>query len=337
MKRSKVLTLAHQTCMQFLDNGGPLLGAALSFYALLSIGPLLLVVLSVARYALSHLSLSCSDDLYAPIAAWMQPQAARGLTTLLDNFRNTQAVGSAGFFGSIVLLWSATRLLRQLQDALHQLWHVRSGNVSVGRSVWAKLKQQGMALGMLLLCGGLLVLSVAMGSAAAVLRGAFKAVLPGSELLWSTMTLGTTILVLSTLFALVLRVLPAVTVAWRDAWVGALATAVAFSATQYPLSYYLGHQGVPGFFGAAGSFVMFLVWVYYAAQLFFLGAQFTLVWAQAHGRGLQDKKDKAYIAAPVAPLRDAEFPEALLNSPALMASRIGARVVSTSTTTPVRH
>ena len=288
--------LAKQTVSAFSDNGGPLLAAGLSFYALLSIGPLLLVVLALAGYVLEAVFEGSHADLVAHISGWMAPEAAHIAADLLTALRDAQETTQAGFLGTALLLWSATRLLRQLQDALHQLWNVRMTSASVTRSVWATIRQQAQIVGMLLLIGAMLVISVATGSASAAFRGAFGALLPGSELWWSAVTVGTTIACLTLLFALLLRILPAVTVAWRDAFVGAFVTALLFAALQYPLSYYLGQQGVPGLFGATGSLVMFLLWVYWAAQLFFLGAQFTLVWAHAHRRRLAPSKDGAFRA-----------------------------------------
>lgn len=290
--------LIRQTISAFSANGGPLLAAGLSFYALLSIGPLLLVVLAVASFVLERAMHNSSTDLYGHITGLMEPDAARIATSLLEGLKGSQQNTEAGFLGTALLLWSATRLLRQLQDALHQLWNVRLTDVSVGRTVWATVRQQAQVVAMLLIIGALVVVSVVSGSASAVLRGALGSVLPGSELWWSAVTVGGTIGSLTLLFALLLRILPAVTVAWRDAFVGAFVTAIMFAALQYPLSYYLGSQGVPGLFGATGSLVMFLLWVYWAAQVFFLGAQFTLVWTYAQRRRLRPSQDGAFRAEP---------------------------------------
>jgi membrane protein len=315
--------LIRQTVNAFSANGGPLLAAGLSFYALLSIGPLLLVVLAVASFVLDHALANSQTDLYGHITGLMEPDAARIAASLLEGLRSSQQGTEAGFLGTVLLLWSATRLLKQLQDALHQLWNVRMTNVSVGTTVWATVRQQGQVVGMLLIIGALVVVSVISGSASAVLRGALGSVLPGSELWWSAMTVGSTIGSLTLLFALLLRILPAVTVPWREAFVGAFVTALMFAALQYPLSYYLGSQGVPGLFGATGSLVMFLLWVYWAAQVFFLGAQFTLVWTYQRRRRLKPSTDGAFAAVVPPEVRPPQPPE---TARASSSSSSGSRV-----------
>jgi len=141
---------------------------------------------------------------------------------------------------------------------------------------------------------------------AAALRGALGESLPGSHLAWSTLTVSLSVSLLGVLFTLLYRLLPDARVSWKDAAVGAAVTALVFCASEYPLSYYLGSQGIDSAFGAAGSVVTFLLWVYYCAQVFFLGAQFTAVWAEHRGQGIRPIEGARLIRE--------EMPASMLNA-----------------------
>jgi membrane protein len=284
MRPRNIYGLLRQTILQFLDNGGPLLGAALAFYAILSVAPLVLIVLATIRWVLGDSA--THSDLPGQLSVAIDPAAASWVEALVDNMRRSEAGPGAGAIGSLLLLWSATRLFRQMQDALNQLWRIRRDSVSVRESVVTSVQRLAAAVAMVFAVGGTLAVAIVLSSAAAAVRGALGEALPGSHLAYSALTLSLSVSCLGLLFATVYRVLPDAAVSWRDAGVGAGFTAILFCASNYPLSYYLGSQGIESVFGAAGSLVTFLLWVYYAAQLFFLGAQFTAVYADAAGRGV---------------------------------------------------
>lgn len=318
-------SVIRQSVALYLANGGPLLGAAVAFYTILSIGPLLLVVLACVRWALGDMA--SQHDLAHELAVFVEPEAAAWAGRLVAQLRQAQAGASTGAFGSLLLLWGGTRLFAQLQAALHQLWQVRIETTGVGRNILETVQAQLLAIAMVFLLGGLVVGALLLSSLASMLRGALGDALVGSEFVWSLATFGLSIVSLTGLFTLMFRVLPRATVDWRDAATGAALTATLLSASEMPLSYYLGTQGVPGLFGAASSFVMFLLWVYYAAQIFFFGAQFTLVWAHHHGRHIR-LPAQATLNAPSGvmppPLLDAARAAAAATSPALLPAHLGA-------------
>lgn len=277
--------LGRQTINKFLDHGGPLLGAALAFWAILSVAPLMLVVLSIIRYVLGDAA--TQNDLPGQLSVAVEPHAADWVESLVNNLQRSEAGPGAGVIGSLLLVWSASRLFQQMQDALNQLWCIRRDATSVKQNVLTTLQRFGSAMAMVFILGGMLVVAITLSTLAAGLRGAMGETLPGSHLMWSTFTVGLSISLLGALFTLVYRLLPDAHVSWGDAAIGASVTALIFCATEYPLSYYLGSQGIDSAFGAAGSLVTFLLWVYYCAQVFFLGAQFTAVWAESRGRGIR--------------------------------------------------
>jgi membrane protein len=277
--------LGRQTVTRYLDHGGPLLGAALAFWAILSVAPLMLIVLSIIRWVLGDAAVQA--DLPGQLSVNVEPHAADWVESLVHNLQRSEAGPGAGLIGTLLLLWSASRLFRQMQDALNHLWRIRRDASSVKENVVTTLQRSGSALAMVFILGGTLILAIVLSTLAAALRGALGESLPGSHLAWSTLTVSLSVSLLGVLFTLLYRLLPDARVSWKDAAVGAAVTALVFCASEYPLSYYLGSQGIDSAFGAAGSVVTFLLWVYYCAQVFFLGAQFTAVWAESRGRGIR--------------------------------------------------
>lgn len=277
--------LGRQTVNQYLDNGGPLLGAALAFWTILSVAPLMLIVLSIIRWVLGDAA--TQNDLPGQLSVAIEPHAADWVEQIVNNLQRSEAGPGAGIIGTLLLLWSASRLFRQTQDALNQLWRIRRDAATVKENVVTTVQRASAAMAMVFILGGTLVLAIVLSTLAAAARGALGESLPGSHFAWSTLTVGLSISLLGGLFTLLYRLLPDARVAWRDCAVGACATALIFCASEYPLSYYLGSQGIDSAFGAAGSLVTFLLWVYYCAQVFFLGAQFTAVYAESRGRGIR--------------------------------------------------
>jgi membrane protein len=296
--------LGRQTVNQYLDHGGPLLGAALAFWTILSVAPLMLIVLSIIRWVLGDAA--TQNDLPGQLSVAVEPHAADWVEQIVHNLQRSEAGPGAGIIGTLLLLWSASRLFRQMQDALNQLWRIRRESASVKENVVTSVQRASAAMAMVFILGGTLVLAIVLSTLAAALRGALGESLPGSHFAWSTLTVGVSMSLLSALFTVLYRLLPDARVAWKDCAVGACVTALIFCASEYPLSYYLGSQGIDSAFGAAGSLVTFLLWVYYCAQVFFLGAQFTAVYAESRGRGIRPMEGarvvrEEAIAQPVTP------------------------------------
>jgi membrane protein len=300
MRWKRVFGLAKDTFYQWQDNGGSLLGAALAFYTILSVAPMLLLVLAVVGAVVGEDA--ASGELFRELRGVMDARAAHWLADLVKTLR--QSHGGATLMGTVVLVWTGTRVFSQLQSALDQLWHIRTEVKDIKVSLLTTLYKQLLAVALVLLVGGLITAFIILSSVAAVLKGALGAALPGSGLVWGLTNICLTVTLLSCLFATIYRYLPDGVVSWRDARVGGLVTALLFVLAEYPLTYYLGTQGVDTAYGAAGSLVVFLLWVYYSAQVFFLGAQFTVVYAAANGRSVQPDATAFLIKEePVEPAR----------------------------------
>jgi membrane protein len=173
----------------------------------------------------------------------------------------------------------------QLQYALNQIWKVKA---KPGRSgVWPWIRKRLLSIGVFASVGFVLVVSLAATAAVAAASEYASGVLPGSAVVWQAVTFVLSLVVTAALFAIVFRFLPDATVCWRETWIGAFATAILFSIGRWAIGTYLGQSSVGSAYGAAGSFMVLLVWVYYAALIVFMGAELTKAIARDLGRGVR--------------------------------------------------
>jgi membrane protein len=276
--RAKLWGVLKQTASEWSDDDVSRLAAAFSYYALLSIAPLLLVMVAVAGLVLGE------DEARAQVVQAMGSVVGpQGLATIETIAKSAHAfqIGSLGsVVGLMVALFGASSAFVELQESLNTIWGVPVKRQRVVRSYlverfWSFVMVLGVAL--LLLC------SLFSSALLAIVGEFFESVLPGGGTVWQvvnfTISLGLTTL----LFGLVFRVVPDVEVQWSDVWLGAFATALLFVLGNLLLGVYLGKSGVTSAFGGAGSVVALMIWVYYSAQLVFLGAEFTQVYTRELG------------------------------------------------------
>ena len=277
-----VWEILKQTVRSFSSHGGRVLGAATAFYALLSVAPMVLMAVWVTSLVIDEDR--ARRNLVADVTLWVGEDGAHALGEALDNLDESGGGPLAATVSVVTLTWAATRLFAQLRYSLNHLWGVREiDERGLSRKALRQARRRLTALVMVLVVVSVLVATVL----TKVAFGAAESYL-GVELhtRWRLLELGGSFLVLNVLFAAVFKVLPAVRLAWRDAWVGALVTAILFSIGAVAVGWYLGVEGTGSTYGAAGSLVAVLLWVNYSAQAFFLGAAFTRVFAERHGHGL---------------------------------------------------
>jgi membrane protein len=245
-------------------------GAALSFYALFSLGPVLLVVIAVAAIFWER------DAVQAEIVGQFADLMGRGTGAAVDEMlrhvRGTGATGIATAVGIVTLLSGATAFFVQLQDALNAVWGVAPRKGSVFGSI---LRKRLLSFGLLLGVGFLLLVSLALSAALAAIGDsmAAKSSLPVELLHGGDALLSFAVITL--LLAMIYRTIPDAEIEWRDVWLGALVTALFVSVGKWAIGLYLGRTAVASAFGAAGSVVLILLWVHYASLLLLLGAEFT--------------------------------------------------------------
>jgi membrane protein len=190
--------------------------------------------------------------------------------------------------GAIVLLVGASGVFGELQDSLNTIWEVTP---KPGRGIWGFLRDRFFSFTMVLGVGFLLLVSLVVSAGLAAAGKVLSGALPGGEALWSGINFVVSFGIITTLFAFIYKVVPDVTVRWSDVWVGAAVTALLFTLGKIGIGLYLGKSTVASAYGAAASVVVITVWVYYSAQILFLGAEFTQVYARTFGSRIEPSKN----------------------------------------------
>jgi membrane protein len=289
MKLSDLYDLVKTTYSEWSDAKAPRLGAALAYYSVFSIAPLLILVLAVAGQVFGKDAAELR--LAAQIQSTVGPDVAEGVQKLIANAADPGTSWTATIISLVTLLVGAMGLFVQLQDALNTIWRVTP---KPGRSLRVIVHDRLLSFGMVLVIGFLLLISLVVSAALSALDWMVPSTLPGSAALWQAFNALASFVFVTALFAMIYKLLPDVKIAWRDVGLGAVVTAVLFTLGKYLLGLYLGRRSVTSAFGAAGSLVIVLLWVYYSSQILLFGAEFTRVVARKYGTH-------------VVPLENAEF------------------------------
>ena len=272
------------TVRSFASHGGRVLGAATAFYAILSVAPVLLIAVVVTG-ALTNQE-EAREAIVSDLSIWIGEGGAETTGQILDELATHGGGPFTGVISALVLLWASTRLFSQLRYSLNHLWGVREVAGSAGSLQKNALRQARRRLSALLMVFVVVTVVTLTVLAKAALAAAAQHLGEAIATRWHLIEFGVSFAVITTLFAAVFKVLPAVRIGWRDALIGAVVTALIFSVGAVAIGWYLGFKGTSSTYGAAGSLVALLLWVYYSAQAFFLGAAFTRVHAERHGGGL---------------------------------------------------
>lgn len=273
--------LAKQTVKEWQEDKASRYAAALAYYTVFSLGPLLLIVIALVGAVWGEEA--ARGQIYNQLRDTAGEETARAVQDLILNLNESQASGLAAVIGIIGLLAGATSIITQLQDALNSIWEVELRN---GRGLLGTIKNRGAAFLLIAGIGGLLLLSLVLDTVLNGLTDQIGELLPDAAFvaLLRVLNLAVGLGLLALGFAMVYKILPAVDLEWSDVGVGAAVTATLFVAGRYAISLYLAHSGTTSVYGAAGSFILILLWVYYSAQIFFLGAEFTQVYARWRGK-----------------------------------------------------
>jgi membrane protein len=260
------------------DDDAPRLGASLAYYTLFAIAPVLLVATVIAGMVFG--AEAVRGEIVGQLDHLLGREGALAVQSLLEGAsqRRTGMVATIG--GTVAFLVAATGAFLELQAALNTIWRVkpRTG-INFKPFVLNRLR----SLGLVVAIGFLLMVSLAVTAALAALSGWLAERSPSMPLVWSAVTVLVSVIVTTALFALMYRVLPDVHLRWRDVSTGAFVTAVLFTIGQQLIGLYLGQSSVASSYGAAGSMMILLLWVYYSCQILLLGAEFTRAYAQRHG------------------------------------------------------
>ena len=262
----------------WIDHRAGSKGAALAFYTLFSITPILILAIAVAGYFFG--ADAAQGEIIAQIEELIGYNGAQAIQALLAGARDPFSGLAATMLASVLVLVGAASVFVELKGSLDELWGV-APRQSI--SIAAFLRTRLHAFGLVLVLAFLLLVSLVLSAAFAMLERYAGAIWRDSYGLLAVVSSVIAVGVIACLFAVIYKVLPDAPLSWRDVWIGAAFTAGLFSLGKYVIGLYLGSSGVASSFGAAGSLVAFLLWVYYSAQIFYLGAEFTRQYALGFG------------------------------------------------------
>lgn len=285
--------LAKKSIFAWIDDYAPSMGAAISYYTVFSIAPLLLIVIAVAGLVWGREAVQ--GEIVGQLAGLIGQEGATGVQALIESANKPAKGVVATIISVVVLIIGATTVFAELQSALDRIWQVPPAQKI--SSLWATLRSRLLSLGFILGLGFLLLVTLVASAAVAAFGGWANGLLPGWELLLQVINTVISLGIAALLFAMIFKIMPQATVSWRDVWVGAAVTAVLFEIGKTLIGLYIGKSGVTSSFAAAGSLVVLLVWVYYSAQIFLLGAEFTWVYAHEHGSLAGSEKPGLVAAA----------------------------------------
>jgi membrane protein len=280
MKPRELFNLVRTTFSEGSKDHVSRLAASLSYFTAFSLAPLLVIAIGIA--ALVFGQEAAQGQIFGQLRSLVGDQGAAAVQEMLANSRQQGGSGIvASAIAVVTLLLGATGAFVELKGALNVVWNVLPAPSAGG--VMGLLRGRLLSLAMVLAVGFLLIVSLVVSAALAAAEAWIGGLLPGWEtLLWVLNTV-VSFAVITALFALLLKYLPDTEIAWRDVWVGAALTALLFTLGKTLIGLYLGRSSVASTYGAAGSVVVVIVWVYYAAQIFFFGAELTQAYAHRHG------------------------------------------------------
>jgi membrane protein len=279
MKLKDLWGLIKDTIKDWSEDKAPRLAASLAYYTVFSLAPLLVLVISITGFVVGN-----NDTIRSQILSQVQglvgPQTAGAVDQLISQTSQAKSGVIATVIGLVTLLFGATALFGQLQDALNTIWEVKP---RPDRGFMGLIKDRFLSFTMVLGMCFLLLVSLVISAGLSIVDGYFRGVFGDVSILAQALNFVISIGAITFIFATIFKVLPDVEIQWKDVWIGGLVTALLFSIGKYALGAYLGNNATTSAYGAAGSLVILLLWVYYSAQILFLGAEFTQVYSRKFG------------------------------------------------------
>jgi membrane protein len=282
--------LVSEAFNEFFEDKAPRLGAALAYYAAFSIAPLLILLVALVGFFLTGDTLS---QVQTQIAALAGDNAAEAIVATIRGVKSSHGGTTATILSVITLIIGATGMFGQLQDAMNTIWEV----TPKPRRIWMDiLRSRLLSFALVLAIGVLLLASVFLSAFLAAASRYFQHIYPMTGPVWPLVDFGVSFAITTMLFAAVFKILPDVYVAWRDVWLGAAVTAALFAIGKIGIGLYLGRSSFSSAYGAAGSFLVMLAWVYYSSQILFFGAEFTQVYTVRHGHRFRPARGARFLS-----------------------------------------
>ncbi len=298
MRPAHLFELCKRAVNGWIDDFAPSMGAAISYYTVFSLAPLLVIVIAVAGAIFGREAVQ--GEIVGQLQGLIGREGALVVQGIIKSASEPERGLIAGGISVVVLLVGSTTVFAELQSALDRIWHVPEKLKPSG--VWAVLRARVLSFGLILGLAFLMMVSTVLSAGISAFGNWAGALMPGWELLLQAVNMSLSVGITAVLFAMIFKYMPSVRIAWRDVWVGGAVTAVLLEAGKFLIGLYLGKSGVGESFQAAGSLVVLLAWVYYAAQIFLLGAEFTKAYSDDRGghagkRAMEATRVSATVAA----------------------------------------
>ncbi|MGZ6097985.1 MAG: YihY/virulence factor BrkB family protein [Myxococcaceae bacterium] len=275
----EIVTLGKETLVRWTEDKASALAAALAYYSLFSLAPLVLIAVAVAGLVFGQQA--AEGQLYAQLAGLIGDASAKALQAIVANMHQQKSGGVvATIVGLATLFFGATGVFAQLQDSMNTIWKAKPPSTN---DIVEFLRVRLLSFSMVLGIGFLLLVSLLLSAFLAAVGEYLGSFLPGGAAVGQALNATVSLLVVTVLFAMIYKLLPDTYVAWRDVWLGALVTSLLFTIGKFAIGVYLGKASVASSYGAAGSVVILLLWVYYSSMILYLGAEFTHVYSMRYG------------------------------------------------------
>lgn len=284
-KLKEIWGLLKNSGSEFIENNSFRLAGALAYVTIFSLPPLLIVVINAAGAIWGEAA--ASNQLFQQMRSVVGDDAAAQVQTMINNFNRHDSGTLATIVGIGTLVFASTTFFVTLQESLNSIWNIR---VKPESSIMYMIKTRALSFGLILSLGLLMLISFVLSAALLIFTNYLQSILPGMALFFIyLLNLLLNLFVISLLFALVFKFLPDAHIRWRDTYVGAFCTALLFLIGKYGISLYIGSSDINSTYGAAGSLIVILVWIYWSSLILFYGAEFTQEYAEKFGRKIMPK------------------------------------------------
>ncbi|MBE9062581.1 YihY/virulence factor BrkB family protein [cf. Phormidesmis sp. LEGE 11477] len=291
MNPSILWSLLKQTVAEWQRDKVSRLAAALAYYTTFALAPILIIAIAIASFLFEQ------STVQSRILEQIQSLLGANAAGVIEEMLTSRSTNDGGFWATIVsvglLIIGASGLFIQLQDALNTVWNVVAKK---DEGIWGLVRDRLLSFGIVLAIGFLLLVSLVVSAGLSAVSGMFSSLLPGWDIAWQILNAALSFGIITLLFGMIYKVLPDVKIAWGDVWTGAAITALLFTIGKALIGLYIGNSSVASAYGAAGSFVVLLLWIYYSSQILLFGAEFTQVYANRFGSNIRPDSHAEFAA-----------------------------------------
>lgn len=291
MRIRKVYNLFVSAGNGFIDDNAFKLAAALSYYTVFALGPLLIIIISLAGLFFGQEA--AEGSIYFQLNGLLGAEAARQVQDIINNIQESESSTTGAIIGGIILLIGATGVFTEMQDSINYIWSVKAKP----KKSWLKfLMNRLLSFSIVIGMGFLLLVSLVVNAVLNAISARLTRIFPNSDIdLFTSLNMIILVVTITGLFAVIFKLLPDATISWKDALIGAVLTAALFLLGKTGISYYLGQANLGVTYGTAASIVIILIWVYYSALILYFGAEFTKMYAIQAGEGIRPKETAVFI------------------------------------------